>query len=194
MKDEGLVERKFVASLHRAIDDIAPEQLEVFEKWFDPGDRRPRFHIAPVIGALGYLRKTPSIYQEVMEKAGNYASQWCCSDIPQFKRKVMQSKLPLGRERLLRNLLRWCLRSIHRDGELELQKNDDTLVLTITNSLFCRTNGRAAEEPTCVYYASLFEGLLGGCTHEGCSSIIESQCRARGDLSCTFEALMRTAA
>ena len=193
MKHEGLVERKFVASLHRALEDIAPEQLEVFEKWFDPADRRPRFHIAPVIGALGYLRKTPLLYRQVMEKAGEYSSQWCCSDINQIKRKVMQSRVPLGRERLVRNLLRGCLRSIHRDGVLAVERNGDRLVLTLANSLFCRTNGRAAEEPTCFYYASLFGGLL-GCTHEGCSSVIESLCRGRGDSSCTFEAVLEIAA
>jgi predicted hydrocarbon binding protein len=193
MKDEGLVERKFLASLHRAIEDIAPEQLEVFEKWFNPADRRPRFHIASVIGALGYLRKTPILYREIMQKAGEYASQWCRSDIPQLKRKVMQSKLPLGRERLVRNLLRWCLRSIHRDGELAVERKGDRLVLTVANSLFCRTNGHAAEEPTCFYYASFFEGLL-VCTREGCSSVIESQCRGRGDVACTFEAILKAAA
>jgi predicted hydrocarbon binding protein len=193
VKDEGLVERKFLASLHRAIEDIAPEQLEVFEKWFDPADRRTRFHIAPVIGALGYLRKTPSFYQEVMRKAGGYASQWYCSDIPQLKRKVMLSKLPLGRKRLMRNLLRGSLRSIHRDGELAVDRNGDRLILTLENSLFCRTNGHTATEPTCFYYASFFEGLL-TFTHEGCSTVVESHCRGRGDAVCTFEAILEVAA
>ena len=193
MKDEGLVERKFVASLHRAIEELAPEQLEVFEKWFDPADRRPRFHIAPVIGVLGYLRKTPSLYRAVMRRAGQYASQWSCSDVSPFKKKVMQSKLPLGRDRLVRNLLRWCLRSIHRDGDVALERVGGKLVLTVENSLFCRTNGKGAHEPACLYYASLFEGLL-GLTHEGCSSIVESQCRGRGDVSCTFEAILEIAA
>jgi hypothetical protein len=61
VKDGALVERLFVVSLQQAIGDLAPEQLEVFEKWFDPTDRRPRFHIAPVIGAVGYLRKSPTL-------------------------------------------------------------------------------------------------------------------------------------
>lgn len=188
MKDEVLVERKFVASLHRALEEVAPERLEVFEKWFNPADRRPQFHIAPVIGAVGYLRKTPELYRKVMEKAGRYASQWSCLDLPQLRRKMIQSRLPFGRDRLLRHLLRFGLRSIHRDGALETARNGDHLVVTVANSLFCRTGGPGGDEPACLYYAALFAGLL-DCTQEKTSSFIESACRGLGDAACQFEAL-----
>ena len=101
MGQNGLVERKFVASLHKALEEVAPERLEVFEKWFDPADRRPQFHIAPVIGAVGYLRRTPALYHQVMEKAGLYASQWSFSDLPQFERKLSRFRLPFGRDRVV---------------------------------------------------------------------------------------------
>ena len=71
---EDPVERLFVASLRSALEDIAPERLDVFENWFPPGDRRPRFHIAPVMGAVSYLSRDPELYKTAMEKAGRIAS------------------------------------------------------------------------------------------------------------------------
>ena len=75
MKEDS-VERLFLASLRQALEDIAPEQLEVFQKWFDPADRRPRFHIAPVMAAVSYLSRDPALYEKVMDRAGRYASDW----------------------------------------------------------------------------------------------------------------------
>ena len=46
------VERLFVTSLQRALEEHAPEELEVFARWFDPSARRARFHVATVIGAV----------------------------------------------------------------------------------------------------------------------------------------------
>jgi hypothetical protein len=184
--DNGLVERKFVASLHKALEDLAPERLEIFKKWFDPADRRPQFHIATVIGAIGYLRRSPDLYHKVMEKAGHYASQWSCLDLPRIERKF-RFRLPFGRDRLVKHLLQRGLKSIHRDGELETARDGDKLVVTVSNSLFCRTEKNGGE-PTCEYYSALFAGLL-DCTHENWSSITESACRAQGDSSCRFEAL-----
>lgn len=184
--DNGLVERKFVASLHKALEELAPERLEIFEKWFDPADRRAQFHIASVIGAIGYLRRSPDLYHKVMEMAGRYASQWSCLDLPQIKRKI-RFRLPFGRDRLVKHLLQSGLKSIHRDAELETARDGDKLVVTVSNSLFCRTELNGGE-PTCEYYSALFAGLL-ACTHEKCSSITESACRSRGDSCCRFEAL-----
>jgi hypothetical protein len=188
MKDETFVERKFIASLQRALEDVAPEQLEVFAKWFDPADRRPRFHIAPVIGAVGYLRKSPPLYVDVMNKAGEYAAQWCCLELTQFQKKVMNSWVRLGRERLVRRLLRGGIRSIHRDAQMELARDDERLVVTVSNSVFCRTATPSGEGPACVYYSAFFNGLL-DCTSEDYASFKESCCRARGDSICQFEAV-----
>ncbi len=184
--ENGLVERKFVASLHKALEELAPERLEIFEKWFDPADRRPQFHIASIIGAVGYLRRSPELYHKVMEKAGHYASQWSCLDLPENKRKIL-FRLPFGRDRRVKHLLQKGLRSIHRDGQLETARDGDKLVVTLSNSLFCRTE-LIGNEPTCEYYSAFFAGLL-ACIHENCSSMTESACRGQGDSSCRFEAL-----
>ena len=152
MTDNGFVERKFVASLQKALEEIAPERLEVFEKWFDPADRRPQFHIAPVIGAVGYLRRTPALYHKVMEKAGFYASQWSFLDLPQIERKLSRFRLPIGRDRLLKHLLQSGLRSIHRDGLLETARDGDKLVVTVANSLFCRAGTGCRPAPLSIRY------------------------------------------
>ena len=192
MKDESVVERKFIASLHQAVEDIAPEELEVFEKWFAPADRRPRYHIAPVIGVVGYLRKSSSLYLDVMSRAGHLASQWCCLELPQIQKRFVRSWLVPGRERLVRRLLRSGLRKIHRDGELETRRDDDKLIITVKNSLFCRTNTPTGNGPACRYYAALFSGLL-GCIQDGHGEMVESRCRAEGAPSCEFESLPVTA-
>ena len=138
VRNGALVERLFVVSLQQAIGDLAPEQLEVFEKWFDPADRRPRFHIAPVIGAVGHLRKTPTLYKRIMNQAGFYASRWSYSELTQVERKVLQSRLTFGREHMVRRLLRAGLRSVHRDGRLETERMESKLVVTVSISLFFR--------------------------------------------------------
>jgi predicted hydrocarbon binding protein len=186
MKDESVVERKFIASLHQAVEDIAPEELEVFEKWFTPADRRPRYHIAPVIGVLGYLRKNPSQYIDLMNRAGRLASQWCYREFPKIQKKFARSRFVPGRERLMRRLLRMGLRKIHRDGELETRRDEDKLVITLKNSLFCRTTTPTGNGPACKYYAALFAGLV-GCIENGHGEMIESHCRAQGAPSCEFE-------
>ncbi len=96
---EDPVERLFVASLRSALEDIAPERLDVFENWFPPGDRRPRFHIAPVMGAVSYLSRDLEFYKVVMEKAGRIASVWCYQHMSPVERKFWASMPQAGRER-----------------------------------------------------------------------------------------------
>ena len=119
MKEDS-VERLFLASLRQALEDIAPEQLEVFQKWFDPADRRPRFHIAPVIGAVSYLSRDPALYEKVMDRAGRYASDWSYEHLSPVERKLWSSFPLAGRERAVKRLLprrpqerpsRWSARS-----------------------------------------------------------------------------------
>ena len=110
MKEDS-VERLFLASLRQALEDIAPEQLEVFQKWFDPADRRPRFHIAPVMAAVSYLSRDPALYEKVMDRAGRYASDWSYEHLSPVERKLWSS-LPLaGRERAVKRLLRAGLKT-----------------------------------------------------------------------------------
>ena len=58
---EVQVERLFVTSLQKALEEHAPEELEVFSQWFDPSARQTHFHVATVIGAVGYLRRNPTL-------------------------------------------------------------------------------------------------------------------------------------
>lgn len=184
MKEDS-VERLFLASIRQALEDIAPEQLEVFQKWFDPADRRPRFHIAPVMGAVSYLSRDPALYEKVMDRAGRYASDWSYEHLSPVERKLWSS-LPLaGRERAVKRLLRAGLKNVHRDGRLEARREGPKLVVIVSNSIFCRTvtgNG-----PLCLYYASLFKGLMERAAL-GWSLVVESSCGGQGRPECQFEA------
>lgn len=182
---EDPVERLFVASLRSALEDIAPERLDVFENWFPPDDRRPRFHIAPVMGAVSYLSRDPEFYKLAMEKAGRIASVWCYEHVSPVERKFWASLPQAGRERAVRRLLRAGLKNVQRDGELTTRREGPKLLLTLSNSIFCRTV--SGDDPVCLYYASLFSGLMEQAGLRW-SVVVESRCGESNRTECRFEA------
>ena len=183
------VERLFVTSLQRALEEHAPEELEVFSRWFDPAARRTRFHVASVIGAVGYLRRNPSLYFKVIDTAGRTASARAYGDFSQIERKLLETLPKFGRERLVKHLLHSGLRSIHKDAQLSVKREGEKLVLTVSNSLFCHTPAEDGGQMRCHFYAALFAGLLEK-TDIHCYSVTESSCRGQGSPTCSFEALL----
>jgi predicted hydrocarbon binding protein len=183
------VERLFVTSLQRALEQHAPEELEVFSRWFDPSARRTRFHVATVIGAVGYLRRNPTLYAKVIETAGRTASDRAYGDFSQIERRLLETLPKFGRERLVKHLLHSGLRSIHKDAQLSVKRDGEKLLLTVTNSLFCHTPAEDGGQKRCHFYSALFAGLLEK-TDIQCHSVIESSCRGQGSDSCRFEALL----
>ena len=184
MKEDS-VERLFVASLRKALEEIAPERLDVFETWFPAGDRRPRFHIAPVMGAVSYLSRDPAFYKKVMKEAGRTASTWCYQHLSKVERKLWSTAPRFGRERAVQRLLRSGLKNIQRDGRLGARRAGGKLLLTVSNSLFCRTV--SGNGPVCLYYEALFSGLMGQAALRW-SLVVESSCGGSGRSECRFEA------
>ena len=121
------VERLFVICLQKALDKHAPEQLEELSQWFDPGSRQMRFHIAPVIGAVGYLRKHTTVYQEIMRSAGIEASAKAYTDISHIDMLAIKLFPRFWRERLLKRLLQSGLSKIHREGYVLIQNDNYSL-------------------------------------------------------------------
>jgi predicted hydrocarbon binding protein len=183
------VERLFVTSLQRALEEHAPEELEVFSRWFDPSARRTRFHVATVIGAVGYLRRNPSLYAKVIETAGRTASDRAYGDFSHIERRLLETLPKFGRERLVKHLLHSGLRSIHRDAQLAVKREGEKLLLTVSNSLFCHTPAEDGGEKRCHFYSALFAGLLEK-TDIQCYSVTELSCRGQGSDACRFEALL----
>jgi predicted hydrocarbon binding protein len=183
------VERLFVTSLQRALEQHAPEELEVFSRWFDPSARRTRFHVATVIGAVGYLRRNPTLYAKVIETAGRTASERAYGDFSQIERRLLETLPKFGRERLVKHLLHSGLRSIHKDAQLSVKREGEKLLLTVTNSLFCHTPAEDGGQKRCHFYSALFAGLLEK-TDIQCHSVVESSCRGQGSDCCRFEALL----
>ena len=178
------VERLFVASLRSALEQIAPERLDIFEDWFPPGDRRPRFHIAPVMGAVSFLSREPEFYSLVMEKAGQIASAWCYQHVSSMERKFWASMPQAGKERAVRRLLRAGVKNVQCDGELTVRREASKLFLTLSNSIFCRTV--SGNGPVCLYYASFFSGLMAQAGLRW-SVVIESSCGESNRTECRFE-------
>lgn len=185
---EDSVERLLVASLRSALEQVAPERLDVFENWFPPGDRRPRFHIAPVMGAVSYLGRDPEFYKMVMVEAGRIAAAWCFQHVSSVERKFWVSIPLTGKERAVKRLLRTGLKNVQRDGELTAQREGQKLLLTLSNSIFCRTV--SGNGPVCIYYASLFSGLIEQAGFRW-SAVVESSCGGANRTECRFEAFPR---
>jgi len=183
------VERLFVLSLQKALEEHAPEELEVFSQWFDPSARQTHFHVATVIGAVGYLRRNPSIYEKVIDAAGRNASERAYGDFSQIERRLLASLPRFGRERLVKHLLHSGLRSIHKDAQLSVRRDGEKLLLTVDNSLFCHTPAEDGGQKRCHFYAALFAGLLEK-TDIRCYSVTESSCRGQGSDACRFEVLL----
>ncbi len=174
-----------MASVHKALEDLAPEKVEVFEGWFSPSEREVQFHIAPVVGAISYLRRDRDLYVKVMERAGRYASQWIYLNRSSLERKLFAAVPPLLRAPVVGYILRSALKQVQRDFELAVHRDGTRVFIMVGNSLFCRT-GAAATEPNCAFYASLFAGLL---DRSGLARppVVESQCRSQGRPVCRFE-------
>ena len=190
MTTDILVERLFVTSLQTALEVHAPEELEVFSCWFDPSIRQTRFHIATIIGAVGYLRRKPTLYEKVMGTAGRKASDRAYGDFLPIKRRLLESLARFGKGRLVKPLLRAGLRSIHKEGLLSVKREGEKLVVTVDNSLFCHTAADNERPMRCQFYAALFAGLLekAGLPYD---SVREVTCRGQGGAACNFEALLQ---
>ena len=187
---EVQVERVFVTSLQKAIEEHAPGELEVLSEWFDPSARQTRFHIATVIGAVGYLRRNPTLYAKVIDAAGRNASERAYGEFSQIERRLLESLPRFGRERLVKHLLHSGLRSIHKDAQLAVKRDGEKLLLSLGNSLFCHTPAEDGGQKRCHFYAGLFAGLLEK-TDIHCYSVTEASCRGQGEDECRFEALLR---
>ena len=186
---EVQVERLFVTSLQKALEEHAPEELEVFGQWFDPSARQTHFHIATVIGAVGYLRRNPTLYEKVIDTAGRDASEHAFGDFSPIERRLLGSLPRFGRERLVKHLLHSGLRSIHKDAQLSVKREGENLLVTVDNSLFCHTPAEDGGQKRCHFYSALFAGLLDKAEIR-CFSVTERSCRGQGDDNCRFQAML----
>lgn len=186
---EVQVERVFVTCLQKALEEHAPEELEVFTQWFDPSARQAQFHIATVVGAVGYLRRNPALYQKVIDTTGRNASERAFGDFSSIERRLLVSLPRFGRERLVKHLLHSGLRSIHKDAQLSVKRDGENLLLTVDNSLFCHTPAENGGQKRCQFYSALFAGLLEKADIH-CFSVTEQSCRGQGDDNCHFQVLL----
>lgn len=183
------VERLFVTSFTKAVEEHAPEELDVFSRWFDPATRRTRFHVASIIGAVGYLRRNPTLYEKVIASAGRTASEGAYAEFSPIERRLLETLPRFGRERLLKHLLHSGLRAIHKDAQLLVQKEDGRFILSVANSMFCHTPADNGGDKRCRFYSALFAGLLNK-TDLNCVSVRETSCRGQGADQCRFEVVL----
>lgn len=137
------------------------------------------------MGAVSYLSRDPEFYTLVMAKAGRIASGWCYELVSSVERRFWASMPQAGRERAVKRVLRSGLKNIQRDGRLVARRDGPKLLLTLSNSIFCRSV--SGNGPVCLYYASLFSGLMEEAGLRW-SAVVESSCGESNRTECRFEA------
>src|SRR5918994_7974118 len=85
---EPRIGRVLVASLHQAIADVIPTRLEFYENWLNSsGLREGTIGLAPLSAVLSFLRTEGEAYNQITDRAGEYAADWTVSSMPALERR-----------------------------------------------------------------------------------------------------------
>ncbi|MGH9161730.1 MAG: hypothetical protein ACRD2X_17330 [Vicinamibacteraceae bacterium] len=182
---EGRIDRLVAASIHQAIADCLPLQLEFYETWLKPFNwRKSELSVASISAVLSFLRREGDAYGDVVKTAGRYAAQWTYDDLPWSTRIVAQRLVPRAfRVRRLLHLASQLLGTTSREGRLTVRTSGPAPVVELAGSVFCEVRS-PSDVPLCAYYADAIEHLF-RLDRFHCSVSIVT-CRAMGAACCTF--------
>ncbi|MPZ16524.1 MAG: hypothetical protein GEV06_01215 [Luteitalea sp.] len=182
---EGRIDRLVAASIHQAIADCLPLQLEFYETWLKPFNwRKSELSVASVSAVLSFLRQEGHAYREVVKTAGRYAAQWTYDDLPWSTRVLGQRLVPRAfRIRRLLRLASQLVGTTSREGRLTVRMRGQVPVIELAGSVFCEVR-RVSGAPLCAYYADAIEHLFRLDRFHCTVSIVT--CRAMGAGCCTL--------
>ena len=178
----GGVGRLLTASLHQSIVDVLPTRVEFYESWLRPESvRSGRLGQAPLNAALSFLRRERAAYTEVVARAGEYAAEWCVSELPPFRRAVMRAAPEAVRRWLVMGVARGLIRGTFHESRAIVRWRKGAGSVDIRGSVFCSVRDRA-EGPLCQFYAAAITHLM---TSFALAVEAENaQCRAAGADGC----------
>jgi hypothetical protein len=158
--NEPRIGRVLVASLHQAIADVLPTRLEFYENWLNaPGLREGTIGLAPLSAVLSFLRLEGEAYNQITERAGEYAADWTVSSMSAFERRVI-SALPAPLR--IRGALRAAsslIRSTYPGSRAIVRLRRGTASIDLRGSLFCEVR-ETTDAPLCGFYAAAIARVL----------------------------------
>src|SRR5262245_12073161 len=102
---DAAIGRVLVASLHQGISDVLPMRLAFYENWLNAeGLREGRIGVAPLNAVLSFLRQEGAAYDQITQRAGEYAASWTVESMPAMQRAVIKGLPGWLRGRLLLRL------------------------------------------------------------------------------------------
>ncbi len=160
MSSEPRIGRVLIASLHQAIADVLPNRLEFYENWLTvPGLREGTIGLAPLSAVLSFLRLEGDAYNQVTERAGEYAADWTISNMSGIERRLITAlPLPLRTRGALRSA-RTVVRNTYPGSRVIVRVRRSVASIDLRGSLFCETR-EATPFPLCGFYAAAVARVL----------------------------------
>ncbi len=190
MRDAG-IGRLVVASLHQAIAELLPARLSFYEGWLSAeGFRNGHLDLAGLFAVLSFLRAEGSAYDEVVRRAGVYATDWFLASMPKTSRTLLRLTPEGLRTRRCVRLARRMVIESYRDSKVTVRWRGGIGRLSIRHSLFCEIRGQS-DAPLCGYYAAVIDRLNREFSTHAAVRIAE--CQSGGAETCALEVISHKA-
>ncbi len=158
--NEPRIGRVLVASLHQAIADVLPTRLEFYENWLNaPGLREGTIGLAPLSAVLSFLRLEGEAYNQITERAGEYAADWTVSSMSAFERRVISALPATLRARGALRAASSLIRSTYPGSRAIVRMRRGTASIDLRGSLFCEVR-ETTDAPLCGFYAAAIARVL----------------------------------
>lgn len=152
---EVRIGRLLAACLHQAITEVLPDRLEFYEHWLtSEGLRDGSIGAAPMLAVIGFLRTEGSAYEDVMRRAGQFASVWTVSSLAPIRRRAIEWLPRPLRVRMALRLAASIVHSLNRTSHASTSVTGHRASMEVTASMFCDVRDVQAA-PLCAFYLAL---------------------------------------
>jgi len=187
---EAKIGRVLLASLHQAIGEVLPTELEFYESWLNPNRLREKeFGRAPFNAVFSFLRRQPDRYSAVVRLAGQYTADWTVASFSSSRRTLIRA-LPVAlRVRVVVWLAGRTLRQLYDATRIRVRSGPAAIYIDVRESLFCDVRDRAAS-PLCEFYAAALGRFLERFELSAQAAVVH--CRAQGHQECRVALQVRS--
>jgi hypothetical protein len=180
MGTEPRIGRVLVASLHQAIAEVVPNRLEFYENWLNaPGLREGTIGLAPLSAVLSFLRLEGEAYNQVTERAGQYAADWTVSSMSTFERRVIGALPTALRTRGALRAAGSMIRTTYPGSRAIVRVRRGIASIDLRGSLFCEVR-EATDFPLCGFYAAAIARVLHHFAVRAHAQVHECRATSRG--------------
>ncbi len=186
---EPKIGRLVVASLHQAIAEAIPLQLEFYENWLKPLGLLKEGRVigaASFSAALSFLRREEprERYHEITRRAGELAAIWTFEELS-WTRKRWLRLLPMRmRLRAALRLAREIARAAYPGSKIVFRLHRDGGQVEVRGSVFCQVR-EPVERPLCGFYEGVIVKLMELIGIQ--AEVRLARCRAAGSNTCQIQ-------